>query len=1093
MTVTAGQPINATDYNDIRTTIMGSLGATTAGYGANIKSTTATTNMVITAAHWRDLRDDVNKCIIHQTGANMMGIVTTFGEPYASFNAWATYYGLTNEQRDLGISIANTYYSSNTNFGDFNGVTRFGLFRKPDAGGLFYWTIVCQDQFNGEFNSFDFLINFFAGVDATYVAWGGFLVNRSRTGNKTFEAGDDAGLFFVGEERPIPLPGDTIEASFVNTLATYAAQGANLSNRYTVAASQLAALTNTSVVVTSDWSTAITHTAHYGWDNELVADWHFNLGGYLVTSLGVSGDQFNQGDIDCQAFFDTINNYVSVPFTKTLWDTGGNVLTTSSVFPSGTFTAVVSYNKLSVTQLDVVVTVTPPGSYPITLDVTSTTTNFISVGAIPAQLPYTNANRKILTVTPSSYEFTVAAGQQSLPQSFTINNISGLDVTITGIELSANGARGNLAYGTDPLTQITFPLTITAGNSVAAVLFYSRPSAANSDLGDFYNSVTIASDADKGPLTIPVTVTVTAPLFDFTLSAIDYTSPYTYADWKTEFSLSDALVTLGENIATEFYLSNDPLGLVNGQPRFGLYRKPDAGGLEYWTNVCHTYYGDDYNSDAFKTDFFSSVDFGSVEQNRSLTSDKPFGFGFGYGDFSDRSGFNPNITSGLAKDTKYLITPANGSIVSYETSFSNFKFNTVPNPSLSDAYTFVNEVDGPIVAFNPMAVLSTGTYAADVTVTITALNLDLTSRVVSHTITLTLNVLAMTDGNFVQWVSALSQYNGVVGISYDRIGGDPYLTIGVGMHGDGSPDNVVSGAPFININNLGVNGDVEFGNGLALYKSLNYSQWGSFMNQYAAWPVNSDPVVPVGQEISRQYQFTAPNNGVYDWQFSIDDVGYFLIDNELIGDLRYKQNTNFTSSQTGSIFLNAGVHTVQLYMTNSSGNRGNSPDSGNPAGIAINIVNRLSTVSAWSTLDPIRSVPPYQYWGEVYRIPVPLGVAATYYTGNYMVKNSYAVQGHSAWGDYFGTPGSNSAKSIMNVTTDGFGNLQFTFNRIYTTTGDDGTTITLVGLQYASLYYTDQITRYTNLDSPDSNNQTHKLTGMTRAGVTTSLVSQPNI
>lgn len=75
----------------------------------------------------------------------------------------------------------------------------------------------------------------------------------------------------------------------------------------------------------------------------------------------------------------------------------------------------------------------------------------------------------------------------------------------------------------------------------------------------------------------------------------------------------------------DVYLSNSAYTLTNGSTRYGLFRKPDAGGLAYWTKICI-----DQNwsitSKSFLETFFGSVAASpdTTESSRALTSAKTF-------------------------------------------------------------------------------------------------------------------------------------------------------------------------------------------------------------------------------------------------------------------------------------------------------------------------------------------------------------------------------------------------------------------------------------------------------------------------------------
>ena len=133
-----------------------------------------------------------------------------------------------------------------------------------------------------------------------------------------------------------------------------------------------------------------------------------------------------------------------------------------------------------------------------------------------------------------------------------------------------------------------------------------------------------------------VTVTVAASGYtsyvqDFSVSANSLYSPYTFSlGWSQEFSRTGSALTLAQNIAV-LYTSNSAYTTTNGlipPTRYGLYRRPDAGGLNYWTGVAITN-GWSASSQDLINAFFSSSE-------ASATQPTIFQYGTGYNTFSDR-------------------------------------------------------------------------------------------------------------------------------------------------------------------------------------------------------------------------------------------------------------------------------------------------------------------------------------------------------------------------------------------------------------------------------------------------------------------------
>lgn len=108
---------------------------------------------------------------------------------------------------------------------------------------------------------------------------------------------------------------------------------------------------------------------------------------------------------------------------------------------------------------------------------------------------------------------------------------------------------------------------------------------------------------------------------------------YDYTTWATEFNLTADQVKLAKKIADTYYLSNNYFGIVNGSPRWALYRSPDAAGLEFWTIRAQTQYAG--NVSALASEFFSLSN-SSADGIRSLTGTKDFDAGWNLSAFYDR-------------------------------------------------------------------------------------------------------------------------------------------------------------------------------------------------------------------------------------------------------------------------------------------------------------------------------------------------------------------------------------------------------------------------------------------------------------------------
>jgi hypothetical protein len=104
------------------------------------------------------------------------------------------------------------------------------------------------------------------------------------------------------------------------------------------------------------------------------------------------------------------------------------------------------------------------------------------------------------------------------------------------------------------------------------------------------------------------------------------------------------------------------------------------------------------------------------------------------------------------------------------------------------------------VQFDPSLVSNTpGDYSTVLTVI---------GNSISHSATLTTTISTVVGdySNYGSWISPVSYYNSVIGVSYDRIAGRNTITIGVGTGGNNIPEYANGGAPFANLSSLGISG-----------------------------------------------------------------------------------------------------------------------------------------------------------------------------------------------------------------------------------------------------------------------------------------------
>ena len=419
-----------------------------------------------------------------------------------------------------------------------------------------------------------------------------------------------------------------------------------------------------------------------------------------------------------------------------------------------------------------------------------------------------------------------------------------------------------------------------------------------------------------------------------------------------------------------------------------------------------------------------------------------------------------------------------------------------PNGTVNDLtnetaiFTIQHLPAGPLISFNPESFatyyrthIGIDTEATLNTIITATVSVDCIPRGVSGapadlshptttSTTIVMNLSIPTNQHLGHWLSPTSLDNCIVGMSYDIIGLQPYLTIGVGVDStlisngqlaDPLPSQIADSSYNLNYANLstGPDADPEWAHGIPLYKS-SYSTWAKddpitgFLYDYGVW-FSPDSSSPNGKLVNRRYLLNIPQDGYYDWHFAAQLVAYFVIDGEVLGDTRKSANSVAAlAGYKGSVFLRKGLHILQLAGANLF-----QPTDTDPlpvSAFALNITQQSTGQSIWSTLTPVRSSTTFAGWSEVYRIPlssVGTGTPQTYYSGGYVVKDSGAIYGQYEWQSVFGdyTRGSRGAGSLFIINDDGYGNLSI-INQFKTIlTGDPSTEQTTDQLQYISYYY----------------------------------------
>lgn len=175
------------------------------------------------------------------------------------------------------------------------------------------------------------------------------------------------------------------------------------------------------------------------------------------------------------------------------------------------------------------------------------------------------------------------------------------------------------------------------------------------------------------------------------------------------------------------------------------------------------------------------------------------------------------------------------------------------------------------VKFSAISVGANGVYSANANVTGQTLGLTATT-VVSNTVQLTVDYSRFV--NYGSWISPAAPYNSVIGMSYDSIDNQRYLTIGVGTGGDGTPVYAYGGQIFTATSSLsfiGTNSEypytgwstvyrIPINNTPTTYYSSATNATGSFLYKVKSTP-GIDYENYFGSEGSRASMFLVDTDG----------------------------------------------------------------------------------------------------------------------------------------------------------------------------------------------------------------------------------------
>jgi len=128
------------------------------------------------------------------------------------------------------------------------------------------------------------------------------------------------------------------------------------------------------------------------------------------------------------------------------------------------------------------------------------------------------------------------------------------------------------------------------------------------------------------------------------------------------------------------------------------------------------------------------------------------------------------------------------------------------------------------------------------------------------------------------------------------------------------------------------------GNSISWVQSGPHPAWSDFMNDYAVFPSNTDPLVGVAQNATWNIDITS--TGTYTLETQADNSSTFTWSGTSLGT-----TTSFTSSTTYNISVTStGNYTLSVSVTNADSGTGVNNWSSNPAGVAWVLRNASNDV-----------------------------------------------------------------------------------------------------------------------------------------------------
>jgi|TARA_B100000035_G_scaffold3909_1_gene3479 hypothetical protein len=121
------------------------------------------------------------------------------------------------------------------------------------------------------------------------------------------------------------------------------------------------------------------------------------------------------------------------------------------------------------------------------------------------------------------------------------------------------------------------------------------------------------------------------------------------------------------------------------------------------------------------------------------------------------------------------------------------------------------------------------------------------------------------------------------------------------------------------------------GNNITWVTSGPHPKWSDFMNTYAVWPNNTDPLLDAAQTAT--WNINIPTTGNYVFECSADNTATFSLDGTQIAS-----SSSFTSTTSVNLTnVSDGAHTISVTCTNQSSSNGANTWTDNPGGAAWRI------------------------------------------------------------------------------------------------------------------------------------------------------------